>query len=169
MDRNTHLLCEAVQEVTLAAWPVIWAGNKYDQDSRNVLETIRDWAEDFENEWLKKGDDYVDSHDWLEEIQAYTEVKCREYLRSLEVEDEFLNRESNIQEFTSLAIEDSIWHTLFFEKNMTREECFKLIREWADEFWDEYKTHDAWEDYKAGNSYYDLVDAFLQKKAEWLA
>ena len=45
MTQEMHLLGETIQEVTLAAWPIVWADNKYDQDSRNVLEMLRDWAE----------------------------------------------------------------------------------------------------------------------------
>lgn len=167
MDRNTHLLCEAVQEVTLAAWPVIWADNKYDQDSRYVLETLRYWAEEFENWWLSKDQDYIDTHDWLEAILAFTDIRCKEYLRAFgDVVDGDVTRDTNLQEFTSKCIEDSVWHVLFFDKNMSRKQCFALIRTWADDFWNDYCKRDAFEDYKNGKSYYDLVDEFILKKSE---
>jgi len=83
LDRDTHLLCESIQEVTLYAWPKIWNENKYDQDSRDVLETIRGWGCEFENYWaeqLEKDEDYADKNDYLSEIYKFTEKKCQEYL-----------------------------------------------------------------------------------------
>lgn len=170
MDRNTHLLCESVQEVTLAAWPVIWDNNKYDQDSRVVLEVMRDWGEQFENWWIGHDDDWIDSHDYVEEIWKYTDLKCKEYLRNINAsaEGSELNRESNIQEFTALAVDrshyDNFFGYLMGEKSMSREEGFKVIRDWADEFWGEYIKMDAFELYEKGESYYDCVDEFIAKK-----
>lgn len=86
LDRKMHLLGESIQEVTLAAWPVIWADNKYDQDSRIVLETIRRWGWAFENWWLGHTDEWIETHDYIEEIVKFTDKKCREYLKELGVE-----------------------------------------------------------------------------------
>ena len=83
LDRDTHLLCESIQEVTLYAWPKVWDNNKYDQDSRDVLKTLREWGAEFENYWqeqLDKDENYCDRHDYREEIWAFTEKKCQEYL-----------------------------------------------------------------------------------------
>lgn len=83
IDCDMHLLCESIQEVTLYAWPKVWDNNKYDQDSRNVLETLREWGAEFENYWqeqLDKDENYCDRHDYREEIWAFTEKKCQEYL-----------------------------------------------------------------------------------------
>ena len=85
LDRTLSLFCESVQEITLQAWPVIWADNKYDQDSRNVLEIIREWAWEFESWWLGHDQDYLDTHDYLEEIWNFTTRKCLEYLDNLGV------------------------------------------------------------------------------------
>lgn len=165
-----HLLGEAIQEVTLAAWPVIWDDNKYDQDSRNVLETIRDWAEEFETWWVSHDEDWLDEHDYLEEVWKYTDLKCKEYLRNIcdSTGDDTFSRWSNLQEFTALATDrahyDSFFGYLMGERNMSREDAFKLIREWADEFWFNYYSQSAFEIYKSGMSYYDLVDKFIEEK-----
>lgn len=84
MDQKMHLICESVQEVTLAAWPVVWADNKYDQDSRNVLEMLREWAEEFENWWMSHDEDWRDCHDYLEEVWDFTEKKSKEYVSTME-------------------------------------------------------------------------------------
>ena len=57
MTHEMHLLGESIQEVTLAAWPVVWDNSKYDQDSRDVLETLRNWAEEFETWWQSHDED----------------------------------------------------------------------------------------------------------------
>lgn len=85
LDDTMHLFCESVQEITLHAWPIIWADNKYDQDSRDVLLTIRKWAWEFEAWWTGHDQDYLDTHDYLEEIWNFTTRKCLEYLDSLGV------------------------------------------------------------------------------------
>ena len=170
MTTEMHLLGEAIQEVTLAAWPVIWADNKYDQDSRNVLETMREWAEEFETWWQSHDEDWICEHDYVEEIDKYTDLKCKEYLRDLcdRIDDDTFSQWSNLQEFTALAVSkehyDTFFGFLFNERNMSREDVFKLIREWADEFWFSYSARPAFEVYKAGMSYYDLVDQFISAK-----
>ena len=86
LDRDGHLLCESIQEITLYAWPKVWDNNKYDQDSRNVLETLRNWGVEFENYWqsqLAKDEYYCDTHDYREEIWDFAKKKCEEYLADL--------------------------------------------------------------------------------------
>ena len=81
MDIKTHLICETVQYITLEAWPVIYGDdNKYDQDSRDVLETIREWAEEFENWWQSHDDEWKTETDYLIEIEKFTEKKSQEYI-----------------------------------------------------------------------------------------
>lgn len=80
LTREMHLVCETIQEVTMHAWPVVWADNKYDQDSRNVLETLREWGVEFENWWLNHDGDWIDDHDYLEEVWKFTDKKCEQYL-----------------------------------------------------------------------------------------
>jgi len=160
MTREMHLLGESIQEITLYAWPIVWADNKYDKDSRVVLEMLRDWAEEFENWWLSSTEAYKDTHDYLDEIEKYAELKSREYIRSIADPFEGPDRDSNLQEFTSQCNIGDMMSTL----DISREDAFKKIREWADEFWIGYTSRDAFEDYKAGLSYYDLVDEFLAKK-----
>ena len=84
LTREMHLVCESIQEVTMRAWPKVWADNKYDQDSRVVLETLREWGVEFENWWLSHEGDWIDSHDYLEEIWAFTDNKCKQYLEQFQ-------------------------------------------------------------------------------------
>ena len=160
MTREMHLLGESIQEITLYAWPIVWADNKYDKDSRSVLEMLRDWGEEFEDWWMSHDENWKDDHDWLEEVWRYAELKSREYVRS--VADPFVgpDRDSNLQEFTVQCNFGDMMSAL----DISREEAFKKIREWADEFWAGYTERDAFEDYKAGLSYYDLVDKFIAEK-----
>lgn len=84
MDIKTHHLCETVQEVTLAAWPVVYGDeNKYDLDSRDVLLELRLWAEEFENWWDSHDEDWMDSHDYVDEVAMFTDKKCKKYLSSI--------------------------------------------------------------------------------------
>lgn len=170
MDQKMHLICESVQEVTLAAWPVIWADNKYDQDSRVVLEVLRDWGEEFENWWIGHDEDWICEHDYIEEIWKYTDLKCKEYLRNIcdKNDDDLFSRWSNLQEFTAISMDrahyDNFFGYLMNERNMSREEAFLLIRQWADEFWFNHYNKSAFEIYKTGMSYYDFVDKFIEEK-----
>lgn len=81
MDRQTHLICENAQYITLIAWPIIYGDdNKYDQDSRNVMETIRDWAEAFENWWQLHDEEWMEVNDYLSELEKFTEEKAEKYI-----------------------------------------------------------------------------------------
>lgn len=84
MTREMHLLGESIQEVTLCAWPIVWADNKYDQDSRGVLEMLRDWAEEFEAWWKSHDEDWMDATDYVDEIYKFTEKKSKEYIKTFE-------------------------------------------------------------------------------------
>lgn len=143
MDQKMHLICESIQEVTLAAWPIVWDDNKYDQDSRVVLEMLRDWGEAFEDWWISHDEDWICEHDYIEYVWRYADIKSRQYVRSLRsVEDIFLERERNIQEFTAIAVDslyyDKIYGVLTGELLMTREQAFDKIRELSEKYWTEY-------------------------------
>ena len=88
MNHETSLLCESVQEMTLYAWPIIWNDNKYDQDSREVLITIREWAEEFDNWWMSHDENWRDRMDYVEELGIFAARKCKEYLKELCVDPE---------------------------------------------------------------------------------
>ena len=89
LTNDMHMLGETIQEITLYAWPIIYGPeNKYDQDSRDVLGTIRDWAGDFECWWMTHDESWRDGHDYLEEIDAFTDKKCKEYLEEIGVDPE---------------------------------------------------------------------------------
>ena len=66
----------------------------------------------------------------------------------------------DIQELTAQAIELHIYDRFFEEENMSRDEIFKLVANWAVEF------HEAHRNFKWDGivSYYDEVDKFLTKK-----
>lgn len=78
-----HLLGESIQEMTLYAWPKVYGKtNEYDRDSRDVLNDIREWAEEFENDWQKKiaeDEKYGDTHDHIGELYKFADAKIREY------------------------------------------------------------------------------------------
>ena len=59
---------------------------------------------------------------------------------------------------------DNFFGYLMNERNMSREEAFLLIRQWADEFWFNHYNKSAFEIYKTGMSYYDFVDKFIEEK-----
>lgn len=85
MDRPTHLICETAQYMTLDVWPVIYGeDNKYDQDSRDVMETIRGWAEEFENWWQSHDEDWMDATDYLSELDRFAYGKAKEYVKQME-------------------------------------------------------------------------------------
>lgn len=84
MDIQTHLICETAQYMTLDAWPIIYGeDNKYDQDSHKVLETIREWAEEFENWWQSHDEDWMDANDYLINLDNFTEKKAQKYISNL--------------------------------------------------------------------------------------
>lgn len=88
LSDEAHNIAESIQEITLNAWPIIYGPhNKYDQDSRDVLETIRKWGEEFEQWWMSHDESWrCETHDYLEEIDKFTDKKCQEYLKELGVE-----------------------------------------------------------------------------------
>ena len=83
MDRKTSLLGETIQDVTLTAWPIVWADNEYDQDSREVLEMLREWAEKFQDWWDSKAQDWRDRHSYLEEVENFAKRRARQYVREI--------------------------------------------------------------------------------------
>ena len=84
MDTQTHLICETAQYLTLDAWPVIYGeDNKYDLNSRDVLMTIREWAEEFETWWQSHDEDWQDATDYLTELDEFADRKAKEYVEWL--------------------------------------------------------------------------------------
>ena len=84
MTQEMHLLCENAQEITLRVWAKVWNNNKYDKDSRDVLMMLRDWAEEFEAWWQTHDEDWMDAHDYLEEIWEFADRKAEEYIKEME-------------------------------------------------------------------------------------
>lgn len=86
METNKEeLLQETIQEITLAAWPIIYGeSNPFDLDSRTVLSLIRDWAREFEKQWNEQPDD--PDRDYLIAVQQFAEKKAKEEISS-EMED----------------------------------------------------------------------------------
>ena len=75
-----HLLGETIQDITLTAWPVVWNNNKYDQDSREVLEMLRDWADEFQAMWDGMSQDERDKKSYLSMVEDYAWRKAQEYV-----------------------------------------------------------------------------------------
>ena len=85
MTQQMHLLGESIQEVTLRAWPAVYGeDNKYDQDSREVLRELRDWAEEFEKWWQSHDEVWKDMTDYVIEAWRFTDKKVEEYLKRFE-------------------------------------------------------------------------------------
>ena len=86
MDRQSHLICENAQWITLYAWPTVYGeDNQYDLDSRNVMEMFRSWAEEFEAWWQSHDEDWQDMADYPEEIDAFAEKKVTEFINIIEL------------------------------------------------------------------------------------
>lgn len=84
MTREMSLLGETIQDITLSAWPIVWDNNKYDQDSREVLEMLRDWAVEFENWWYGHDQDWRDNNSYYIEVEQYAIRKSKEYVKELQ-------------------------------------------------------------------------------------
>lgn len=81
MTQEMHLLGESIQNVTLVAWPIVYGHeNRFDQDSRDVLEVLRNWAEEFENWWLSHDEDWMEENDYIIEIEEFAERKAKKYV-----------------------------------------------------------------------------------------
>lgn len=75
-------LTEAVQDVTLAAWPVLNGDVARSVDSREALALCRGWAAEFERLWRRDGS--VDGEDdYMLAVEAYAVRRASEYLRTL--------------------------------------------------------------------------------------
>lgn len=73
-------LIEVIQDITIQAWPLIYPVNS---DSRTILSEFRRWGEEFERWWNTRPADWLDEHDYLEEVEAFTNRKCEEYLKNI--------------------------------------------------------------------------------------
>ena len=75
MNAKTITLCEAAQDITLVAWPILYGDdNPYDFDSRAILAECRHWAEEFEKTWDRK-------EDYMIAVEEFAEARAMEYLR----------------------------------------------------------------------------------------
>ena len=84
VERVNDLIAESIQEVTLAAWPMIYGDdNKYDLDSREVLETFRRWGEEFEAWWINHSEEWICSHDYLAEAEHFAEQRAAKWIERL--------------------------------------------------------------------------------------
>ena len=76
MNAKTITLCEAAQDITLVAWPILYGDdNPYDFDSRAILAECRHWAEEFESAWDSGDEDYMSA------VEAFGEAKAIEFLQ----------------------------------------------------------------------------------------
>ena len=73
-------LVESIQDITLQAWPVIYPVHN---DSRTILQEFRRWGEEFEQWWSSQPQDWLDSHDYMTEVESFTDRKCEEYIKTI--------------------------------------------------------------------------------------
>lgn len=156
---GSQCFVEAVQDITVNVYQELY--NKMEEpDSRALLQDIRIWAQEFEAWWWSLKESDRDRIGYFEAIDSF----CQALLTP----NNGISRDSNLQEFTARAMShefcDKCWDVLFYDRNMGREAAFAKIREWADEFWSEYKDRNVLDDLEEGASYYDKVDAFLRDK-----
>ena len=84
LDRDSALICESIQEVTLTAWPMVYGkNNDYDLDSLEILDLFRTWGEEFESWWINHDEDWICSHDYISEVEHFAEQKAAAYIESL--------------------------------------------------------------------------------------
>jgi hypothetical protein len=84
LDRDSALICESIQQVTLVAWPMIYGkDNPHDLSSIEVLETFRRWGEEFESWWIDHDEAWISEHDYTEEVELFAEKKATEYINSI--------------------------------------------------------------------------------------
>ena len=129
MNHETSLLCESVQEMTLYAWPIIWNDNKYDQDSREVLITIREWGEEFEEWWMSHDENWRDRMDYLEEIQIFASRKCKEYLKEIGADEPEAPTKEKIYE---VRLEVNLSHDITVKASSEAEAAELAIKKSAD-------------------------------------
>ena len=150
---------ECVQEITIQCYKKLY--DRMDElDHVQILRDIRRWAQEFEDWWWQLPESTREDANYWDAIDTY----CASLL------GERITRESNLQEFTADAIcrehYDDCYGYMLDELNMSREDAFAKIREWADEFWADYSHRNIFDECLDGASYYDLVDAFIDKKAK---
>lgn len=174
LDRKMHLLGESIQEVTLAAWPVIYGDdNPYDLSSMEVLETIRRWGWEFENWWLGHTDEWIETHDYIEEIVKFTDKKCQEYLKELGVEPEPAKEpepepevRGHIEETIDIMLDIARYAEERFATDVRdRDVEHKLTKEWAREFSKWYYC-ELTDDERIEKDYHAELIRFLYKKFE---
>ena len=152
--RNCYV--EAVQDITIQCYKKLY-DQMEDPDHAHVLDEIRVWAKAFEDWWWNLPESTREECGYWEAIDAF----CGRLL------GEGKSRDSNLQEFTAILIQSGYFSDeLTGKQDLSREEAFSVIREWADEFWDSYKDVDAMEDVIGGRSYYDRVDMFIKEKTK---
>lgn len=188
LSTKMHLLCETIQEITLVTWPVIWADNKYDQDSRVVLETIREWGWAFESWWLGHTEEWLDDHDYIEEVEKFAERKCKEYLEEIGVDQEtretkvfdetghlIVTRTENatenkghIEETIDIMLDiASIYEDMFAEEVCDRDVERTLTKEWGREF-SKWWYCDLPDEERMNRDYIAELEAFVDKKVKEL-
>lgn len=145
---------EAVQDITINVYQELY-DKMEEPDSRALLQDIRIWAQEFEDWWWSLKESDRDRIGYQEAIDSFSDA--------LLTPNKGITRESNSQEFTA-RVYDKCWGHLTVCLKMARESAFAKIREWADEFWSEYKCRNVLDDVVDGVSYYDKVDAFLTEK-----
>ncbi|MBO7684873.1 MAG: hypothetical protein J6Y20_04895 [Lachnospiraceae bacterium] len=185
LTNDMHLLGESIQEITLDAWPIIYGPeNEYDQDSRVVLETIRDWAEEFERWWMSHSEDWRDHHDYLEEIDKFSDRKCKEYLEEIGVDPEAREtkifdetghliaktienapaEKGHIEETIDIMLDiASIYEDMFADEVCDRDVERTLTKEWGREF-SKWWYCNLSDEERMNRDYFTDLEAFVGEK-----
>lgn len=95
MDTKQALLIEAIQYVTVNCYDKLI---KKFEDSRNVLETCRAWAQEFEDWWNTLDDEEQERRDYLISIDAFCDRHLRAELTPDEP-DEYIVRVTRIEKY----------------------------------------------------------------------
>lgn len=75
---------ETVQDITSMAWPeILKFHEKEGCDSRSIFSMFRNWAREFEKNWLLEqiACEYPE-HDYMTEVETFTNAKVAEYKKS---------------------------------------------------------------------------------------
>ena len=102
--------CETLQEITALAYNELYCHDSRYEDSQTVFAILREWAQEFEDWWNSLDGDEREIHDYVIDIENFTEEKLKtakdsvyEVSFTLEVRKGFLIKASNHGEAITLA------------------------------------------------------------------
>ena len=78
----TETYLEALQDITLNAFPQLYCHDSRYEDSRVVYDLLQEWAREFEDWWAGLSQEEQDSIDYIESVDNFTEKKVKEALKA---------------------------------------------------------------------------------------